>query len=170
MADHHVETVTSLRRGFSLIEMMGAVALLGLISGGVVWSVSRTIEDARRATFGRQLVEFQQRCRNDARFNGTGGQLLIKPNCLQWKTGDRSLHRDLNNSCRIESVMLPNQQQEFYTALIAIDFVGASESFALQIVPRVGHSYWLFCLGGTGQMIHLETTHDVIQFFDQSSA
>jgi prepilin-type N-terminal cleavage/methylation domain-containing protein len=65
------------RAGFTLIELMAVVALLGLLAGAVAWSLADTVERATRGELRARLMEADRRARQAARRRGAPHRLRL---------------------------------------------------------------------------------------------
>jgi prepilin-type N-terminal cleavage/methylation domain-containing protein len=175
------------RGGFTLIEVMAVVALLGLLAGAVAWSMAA---DARRSSqtaavmqvahadrmarlaagcLGRACVlQFDLHRGRMVRFDGTGRE----------RQESHSLY--LPTGWRIERMVLPAERMrgsglswpaggrtiDGGEVDVAFSYDGRSPSYALLLADEGDDGrVWLVFSGLTGQMIQCEDENEVHNLF-----
>ncbi len=146
---------------------MAVVVILGILASGAIMAFRGPLNRTREANFRERIVSLQLLYREQCRRFKKAGTLALQRNSIDWNFNGRNKKVSLGDACRIEAVMKQDGTVRYSNSLLVISFQGLSECFAMQIQPRTGKSYWLFCIGGTGECIELETETKVRRYFDE---
>lgn len=155
------------RFGFSLLEIMAVVVIIGILGAGATLVFRGPLNRARESNFREQLISIQLRCREQCRRQSAAGQLTINRNSVEWRFQGRNKRESLGDACRIESVLSQDGTLRYAKSVFIFSFQGISECFAMQIQPRTGKSYWLLCIGGTGECLEIATESDVRRYLNE---
>lgn len=173
------------RRGFTLIELVAVIALIGLIVGATAWSMTGRVRGSTRANVVSRLAFADRMARLAAQRLGRPGSLrfdLAEQRVSRSMDGDgrSELHSlPLPRGVRIERVMVAGREVSADTrdAVVTIPMSsgGRSATYAVRILfadadpqaadglgPRGG---WIVFAGLTGQVTLVSDDSDVENLF-----
>jgi prepilin-type N-terminal cleavage/methylation domain-containing protein len=158
------------RSGFTLIELMAVIFILGLMAGAVTLTVQRIVDRARWTRGFAQLELVDRVARMAARnerisyrlsFSRSKRRIELRPEenitagkgLRQWKLPrglDFASFREDRSSSRSDEMK------------IEINSSGQSSSYAVALKASSGPSRWMVILGLSGQPIQLDQADDVV--------
>lgn len=158
--------------GFSLMEMMAVILLIGLLTGAVAWSLNDTHRRAKLNDFIDRLRHMDQTARLYAR-------RFAKPVTLRYDLNEQAVVKiiDPDNSTmrqtyrwpdhfELTMVILRNGETSTGEHVIAYTANGHSPTYVLQWEGSEQQRLWILVTGPTGQWIvideELEIT-DIVQ-------
>lgn len=178
------------RKGFTLIEVMAVVVLLGLLAGGVMLSLAGDTHRARRADVIDRLTHEDELARLAACRSGSPAILRLDLKAQRlWRVDMLPQEQRLSHSWqipasfRVQQVLRPASSAGADAAVMQIDSgiaelpfnsAGCGSSYALHLVPREAAAdekeTWLVFAGLTGQCIVMNHESEVRDIFAQLGA
>lgn len=156
----------STRNGFTLIELMVVVAIIGLITATVIVRFSGSLRRARLEWAIGRFVATESGLRNQTARHARGGRLSLE-------LGTRELRRafggrkqeattiDLGSGVEVRTFL--SKTRDVSSGQVVVDYTeqGTTETFAVEIETPGEESRWLVFAGLTGQITRLEEERDV---------
>ena len=153
-----------IRSGFTLVEMLIVVTVIGLIAATATVRLSAA---AQRAKFQHAISRFE---RVDSRLRKHAFE-RSKACQMQIDVGTGQLQLAFENHREVTAIDLADAEisrfvaptRETSSGRVNVDYApdGTSETFAVELSPHNGEPIWLFFAGLTGQMTHMEEERDV---------
>lgn len=156
------------RVGFTLMELMAVLVILSVMAVGISAAFYGPITNLREKNFQEQFIHFQKECREECKQMSDVGVLVISPESLTWTIGSRARRLLLSYVCRIDSCRLRGDRKKFTGTRVSFDSQGISEDFAVHIITQRSRSFWLFVLGGTGDVLVLPDETTVRRIFHET--
>ena len=154
--------------GFTLIEIMAALVLMGVLSAAVVVNLSGPTRAARMEDAIGQVRQYDRMTRAAARRSGAA-------DVLTFDLSRGEIHRAANSAAtwvsiaqpiRIDRLLLPGRRVETGRADVPISADGRSPSYAVRLIGPQDEARWLFIAGLTGATIQPENDRDAQALFD----
>lgn len=148
---------TSHRRAFTLLELLGVVAILGLLAGVVGTSfggrgrvrLQQAEETLRNAdVWVRQLTE---QCHEPVRLRINLNEQLMVAQTQGNQTEPIERRFGFPRNVEIIRVLTTREERSSGEVVVNYNRRGASDSFAVQIESTHGERRWVVFAGGTGQ-------------------
>ncbi len=147
------------RSGFTLVELMAVMVVLGLLASVTVWTVSGQIAMARNQLALDQLTLADRQLRDHARrvarpmdliFDLDHGRLYRAPGGVtspdKWAT--------LEGSLPLQDIRQSGQKYSARQVAVRFRGDGTSTSYAVRLkAPKKGESAWILFVGRTGQRV-----------------
>ncbi len=154
--------------GFTLIEVMAAIVLMGLLSAAVVVNLAGRARAARAEDVADQLAQYDALARAAARRDGIAGSLTFDfPRGEIRRDRPDAVTLGIGQPVKLARLLLPGRRVGTGSATVPISLDGRSPSYAVLLEGPKGESQWLFFAGLTGTTIRPETDRDVQALFDK---
>jgi prepilin-type N-terminal cleavage/methylation domain-containing protein len=151
-----------MRRGFTLIEVMIAVMILGLLAGLATWSFSGPLRRARFEEAMEQIRYLDSTSRRLARETGRRVEMVIDAGSGVVSRGDYSAQ--LPAGVRVERVVTLAGEQGAVTR-VGVSAVGLSPSYALRLAGADWRR-WVFVSGLSGEVRVISDDAQVAEIFE----
>jgi prepilin-type N-terminal cleavage/methylation domain-containing protein len=143
----------SRRRGFTLIETMIAVIILGLLTGAVVLSFAGPVGRARLAEGVEQVTYVDVSTRELARRTGRAMEVRIdlSEGVLERREGARGVTFRTSVPVRVERVRTVERREESGEVRMPVSGLGLSPTYAVKLVGPEGVR-WVVVAGLSGEV------------------
>ena len=146
-------------RGFTLIDVMVALIVLGVLTAAAVLSFSGPVERARMVEAVEQVKYLDASSRDLARRFGRNVQIVfdVSEGTMERREGrgrEASFLTHVASPTRIEAVRTAGERKEYGEVSIDVSSLGISQTYALKIAGPQG-SRWVLVsgLGGESQVL-----------------
>jgi prepilin-type N-terminal cleavage/methylation domain-containing protein len=154
------------RRAFTLVEIMLAVLLMGLLASAAALSFSKPLQAARAQDAAEQIRFFDESCRLAARRFGREVWIVfdLSGGTLSRKEGGRETYRSqLPHGCRISAIRTSEHRASDGELEIPCSPLGITHTYAVRIDSPASKQWLLVSgLGGTVTRINDDTKLDSI--------
>ncbi len=160
------------RRGFTLVELMAVMVVLGLLASVTVWSVRSQVATARNQLALDQLTLADRQLRDHARRVARPVDLIVdldSGRLFRAPAGTTSPAQwaPLEDSLPLESLLLNGQK--FTSRQVAVRFRGdgTSPSYAIRLKSvakgksKASENEWIVFVGRTGQRVIVTEEHSL---------
>jgi prepilin-type N-terminal cleavage/methylation domain-containing protein len=162
----------SCRRGFTLIEIMVAVVILGLLTGAVVLTFAAPVNRARMVEAVEELSYLDASTRQWARQSGRAAELRIglDDGVLERREGRAGYRQTMFRATipaplRIAAVRTADASREDSgEVVLPVSWTGASPSYAVKIAGPEG-ARWVLVAGLSGEVRTLSDDAQVDSIF-----
>jgi len=154
------------RDGFTLVELVAVVVLLGILSGTVMWSLSGHVHRSRLVQAADRIEALDRRARSRAR-------RTAQPVRIVWDENEHTAHIEPVSSGQenrtphqvrlgqqVEMDVFAPRQQPDRSRDILISPLGQSASYALKLIAPNDAQLWIVTLGLSGQQLRYETREE----------
>ena len=156
------------RPGFTLVELMAVMVVLGLLASVTVWTVSGQIAMARNQLALDQLTLADRQMRDHARrvarpmdliFDLDQGRLYRAPGGVtspdKWAT--------LEGSLPLQDLMVSGQKHNARSVAVRFRGDGTCPSYAVRLKPlnKQSQAEWIVFVGRTGQRVIVTEEHSL---------
>ena len=163
---------TDRNAGFTLIELMAVLLLLGLIAAGVSVSLASSHRRAQMSDVVGQVVQYDTLARATAREQGAPMRVRVS---LQSSTLSREIVEDARRGERASSLVLPpgysvgqvrvgTTRTSFGQTSIAVSSLGQTADYAIRIDGK-DQRQWVMFVGLSGQNVLLDSDRDAERLF-----
>jgi prepilin-type N-terminal cleavage/methylation domain-containing protein len=160
------------RRGFTLIEMMAVIVVIGLLSTGAVISFSRPLAASRARNSIDQVKSLDSSARQFARTFGKPVEIVfdLSNQTIARRERDQIVFQTtLSRGVRIEEVRFATRSESIGEVSIESSSAGLSRSYAVHLVgPQLDQ--WLIFAGLSGQVTVINDVSQLDTIFPQSAS
>ena len=153
--------------GFTLIEVLAVVVVLGILASLVAIKVNGHVQRARLVQAADQLAVLDRRARDEARQRSVPLQLQIDTDRGVARIRSRQSAADgttprvvASGSVSFADVRLSGNRP-VHDGTLDVSSLGQSETYAVRLSAPDGAALWLVTLGLSGQHLRLESEEDV---------
>jgi len=169
-----IDRALSFRRGFTLIEIMVAVIVMGLLCGAVVLTFAGPIRRARMTEAIEQVKYADASARDVARRFGREVELVFDLSASRIERCEQggpeaTFAANVPPPMRIEAVRTREGETDYGQASVAISPVGLSPTYAVKIAGPEG-TRWILVTGLGGVTVVLANEAQVERIFAATDA
>jgi type II secretion system protein H len=156
------------RRGFTMIEILAVMVLLGLAAGVVAVNIRGPMREASLEEVVERIVDFDGQTRAIARRKGRPLRLRVDLTAGRLSRSDAETGEELGapavvlGGWRVEELRVRDEPIGSGTATLSVSRRGLSQSYALLLVGPHGERRWLLCAGLSGHFTQYDS-HDGIE-------
>ena len=152
--------------GFTLIEVMAAIVIMGLLSAAVVVNLAGRTRAARAEDVVGRIEQYDSLARAAARRTGAADVLTVDLTRGEIRRSGTPMFR-LGDSVKLARLLLPGRRIECGVATAPISLDGRSPSYAVKLEGPNGEARWLFFAGLTGTPVHPADDREAEELFDK---
>ena len=170
------------RAAFTFLEVLAVVALLAVLSGGLMWAMAGDMSRASKEDAIQKLTHADRTARLAARRLGVSFALCIDLDRQRlWREPiddadhPRSTPVAIGSGYRIDRVMLPGNVHETGRVSIPVSTEGRSVTYAVRLAPPAAsmdatdtpsEPVWLVIAGLTGEVTRGDEDDEIDNLFD----
>jgi prepilin-type N-terminal cleavage/methylation domain-containing protein len=156
------------RRGFTLVEIVAVMIILGIMAGGTAWSLGPHLRMIRLSAMIDRIESYDRKVRMLARHQRRSVELTISVRTSMLSV--RSPYVDLpplhaGHGIRFDRIRSMTGARSFGEMKIGINSAGQSDSYAVRLATADDRHAWCVVLGSTGQIVRLKNEGEVNALF-----